>query len=420
MESRAYDVGLLLVSVRKPRNAGSFDFLHLKSTESCAPRELIAARFSRGVVRLSNVEQQHEYFMKRALELAARALGRTSPNPVVGAVIVKDGKVVGEGYHARAGTAHAEVVALQQAGEAARDGVMYVTLEPCNHKGKTPPCTEAVIGAGIRTVYAAILDPNPLVAGKGVKRLQDAGIEVHTGLLEQEAARLNEFFFKFITTGMPFVAVKTAMSLDGKIATRSGDSKWITGEPAREFVHRLRDQYDAILVGIGTVLADNPRLNTRLASKPGRDPVRLIVDGRLEVPLDSNVVQTARQQKTVIYCSMHADRTRIEALKALGVDVVPTTENEEKIPLETILRDVAQRGLTSVLIEGGSRMNAYAFEHNLVDKVFWFIAPRIIGGAKAIPPVAGRGAETVAEALVLRNTELTTWGDDLLITGYTR
>lgn len=357
-------------------------------------------------------------YMKRALKLAAMALGRTSPNPVVGAVIVKDGQIIGEGFHRLAGTEHAEIVALREAGEAAEGAELYVTLEPCNHKGKTPPCTEAIIKAGIKKVYAATLDPNPLVSGKGVKKLTSVGIDVKVGLLEKEAQQMNEFFFKYITKGRPFVALKTAMTLDGKIAAPTGDSKWITNEKSREYVHGLRDIYDAILVGIGTVLKDDPLLNTRLTKKNRRDPVRLVMDGSLEIPLDSQIVLTAKQQKVILYTCSRADRTKIEELQSRGVEVVVLGEFANIVPMDEVLKDVAQRGLMSVMIESGGRINAHALENNYVDKVYWFVAPKIIGGEQAPSPVGGKGLERMADAKTLKNIEIKHFDDDLLIIGY--
>ena len=283
-------------------------------------------------------------FMLRALELAARATGRTSPNPLVGAVVVKDGKIVGEGYHQQAGKPHAEVIALEAAGENARHATLYVTLEPCNHYGKTPPCTEAIIKSGISTVYTATLDPNPLVSGRGIERLKEAGIDVNVGLLEQEARDLNQFFFKFVTRGLPFVALKTAMTLDGKIATHTGDSRWITNEKSREYVHQLRNTFDVLMVGIGTVLKDDPRLNTRLPHQEDtRDPVRLIIDARLETPTTSQILQTAGRQETIFYCLSGADPSRIQEFQSMGAEVVVIRDRSGRVPLEEVLRDVAQR-----------------------------------------------------------------------------
>jgi len=275
--------------------------------------------------------------MLQALELASRAQGRTCPNPMVGAVVVKDGQVIGTGYHRKAGTPHAEIHALAEAGDQARGATLYVTLEPCSHFGRTPPCADAVIEAGVAKVFIATLDPNPQVAGAGWRKLSAAGLEVEVGLLEQKARRLNQVFWKYIQTGRPLVALKTAMTLDGKIASYSGDSKWVTGESARQQVHQLRNIYDGILAGIGTVLKDNPRLNTRLAGGENRDPVRIIIDGRLQLPLTGHIARTAERQKTLVFCSNQADaRTQLK-LERMGLHVIRLDCPPDLVPLETVL-----------------------------------------------------------------------------------
>lgn len=359
----------------------------------------------------------HEY-MLRALQLAEMGLGRTRPNPAVGAVIVKDGIIVGEGYHRQAGTPHAEIHALNQAGELARGADIYVTLEPCSHYGKTPPCANALIEAGIKRVVAAVLDPNPLVAGRGIKLLQEAGIETQVGVLEQPARRLNEAFFKYISTKRPWVALKTAMTLDGKIATRQGHSRWITSAEARKFVHQLRDRYDAIMVGIGTVLADDPLLNTRLEDPGARDPIRIVIDGQLQLPLDSHIVKTSDQQPTLVYTTHMADSQREAALANRGLEIIRIDGTQDNLDLGQVMDDLGRRGLLSVLVEGGSGLNASLLEHKLVDKLYWFIAPKIVGGIHAPGPVAGEGAATMNEAMQLHDMEMRQIGDDVLIEAY--
>ena len=356
--------------------------------------------------------------MKRALELAARALGRTCPNPVVGAVIEKDGQIVGEGYHHQAGTPHAEVHALNAAGENAVGATMYVTLEPCSHYGRTPPCADAIIKAGIKKTVIATVDPNPQVAGQGIQKLIDAGIEVEIGVMQREAARLNESFFKYIQTGLPLVAIKTAMTLDGKIAANSGDSKWITGETARHYVHQLRNVYDAILVGIGTVLKDDPLLNTRLDIEGVRDPVRIIIDTNLELPLGSNIARTANQQRTLVFCCDQADGMKRAQLESLGLEVIDITSESGLIPLERVLEILGRLGLCSLLVEGGGEINGYLLEHRLVDKLYWFIAPKIVGGRKAPSPIGGQGVDYMQDVLVLKSIEMQNFAEDILITGY--
>lgn len=359
-----------------------------------------------------------EDYMRRALELAALATGRTSPNPMVGAVIVNNGEVVGEGYHLRAGTPHAEIHALRQAGDRARGATLYVNLEPCSHYGRTPPCAEAVAAAGIRKVVLACQDPNPLVQGRGIAMLQQAGIEVETGLLQQEARRLNEVFWKYITTGRPFVVVKTAMTMDGKIAARSGDSRWVTGAQARQMVHHFRDTYDAIMVGIGTVLADDPQLNTRLGEGIGRDPVRVIIDGYLSIPLDSRIAATSSHQRTIIFTSHSAHQEKIPALERAGIEVMVMDGFPDDLDMASVMDLLGERHISSVLVEGGGTLNGTLFENGLVDKVYWFVAPKIIGGREAPTPVEGVGIDRMADAVRLHDIRIDHFGDDILITGY--
>lgn len=363
---------------------------------------------------MKNADQQ---FMQQALELAVLARGRTSPNPMVGAVVVKDDKVIGEGYHHQAGTPHAEIHALKQAGDQARGATLYVTLEPCSHFGRTPPCADAVIAAGVARVVIAALDPNPKVAGQGLRKLQEAGIEVETGVLEQQSRHLNEVFWKYIQTGQPLIALKTAMTLDGKIATYSGDSRWVTGESARHEVHRLRNIYDGILVGIGTVLKDDPLLNTRLQVKDVQDPVRIIIDGRLQMPLDGNIARTARRQRTLVFCSNQADpRTQLK-MERLGLHVIRLDCPPDIVPLEEVMRILGRMEICSVLVEGGGEINGYLLEHEMVDKVYWFIAPKLIGGREAPTPVGGQGLALMQEAWLLKSIEMQTFGSDILISG---
>ena len=361
---------------------------------------------------------EDEKYMQRALDLAARAQGRTSPNPMVGAVVVKDNQVVGEGYHMKSGTPHAEVHALQAAGDAARGATLYVNLEPCSHYGRTPPCANAIVQAGVKRVIVAGLDSNPRVSGRGLKILQDAGIETLTGVLEQEARNLNLAFFKYIQTGIPLVSLKVAMTLDGKIATSTGDSRWISGEASRKYVHQLRNVYDAIMVGIGTVLKDDPMLNTRLEDKDIRDPIRVIIDSKLDLPSSSNIVKTTRQQKTIVFCSQQADSARQEFLEEAGLTVIKMTVNEEKLPLEEVLRVLGEMEIMTLLVEGGGEINGYLIEKNLVDKVYWFIAPKIVGGREAPTPVGGRGITQLKDALPLKSMEIQRFDEDILITGY--
>jgi diaminohydroxyphosphoribosylaminopyrimidine deaminase/5-amino-6-(5-phosphoribosylamino)uracil reductase len=358
------------------------------------------------------------YYMQMALDLAAKAMGRTSPNPMVGAVVVRDGRVVGRGYHARAGTPHAEVHALREAGSAARGATLYVTLEPCCHHGRTGPCTEAVIGAGVSRVVMAMTDPNPLVAGKGAQRLKEAGLQVECGVLEQEARRLNEVFIKYITTGLPFVVMKTAMSLDGKIATAGGESRWITGPESREFVHRLRDRYDAILAGVGTVLADDPSLTTRLTQGEGKDPVRVILDSRARTPCHARVINQVSEAPTIIVTTPGAPRENVRLLQENGAEIMEMPGDANGVDLAALLRELGRREITSLLVEGGARVNGSFIKHNLVDKVYWFVAPKIIGGDGAPGPVGGEGVSLLRDAPEIDHISINRYGKDICIEGY--
>jgi diaminohydroxyphosphoribosylaminopyrimidine deaminase/5-amino-6-(5-phosphoribosylamino)uracil reductase len=365
----------------------------------------------------------HEEYMARALELAEKGRGFTSPNPMVGAVVVKDGRVVAEGYHQRFGEAHAEVNALRQAGETARGATLYVTLEPCCHFGKTPPCTRAVIEAGVTKVVMAMEDPHPLVAGKGRAELERAGILVESGLLEGRARRLNEWFSKYATTGMPFFTAKAAMTLDGKIATRTGHSRWITGEAAREYVHWLRGGVDAVMVGSRTVEADDPMLTTRLrrgAIENGRDAVRVIVDGDARSSPDRKVFSLKSSAPTLVAVKTTAAAERKRALRDAGADVIEIGPRGDKVDLVQLAQILGKRNIASVLIEGGGGLLAAALEAGIIDKVLFFVAPKIIGGKDAPTPVEGLGVERMDEALRLENVSTRQFGDDILIEGYIR
>ena len=357
-------------------------------------------------------------FMEHTLTLASKASGRTSPNPMVGAVIVREGKIVGEGYHQRAGEAHAEVHALNQAKELADGATMYVTLEPCCHWGRTPPCTESVIRAKIANIFVAMKDPNPQVAGKGIHQLEEAGIRVHVGLCEAEARHLNEVFIKYITTQQPFVILKSAISLDGKIATASGESQWITSKAARLKGHEIRAQVDAILVGIGTVLRDNPSLTTRLPGRVNEDPIRVVVDSRGRTPLDSKVFNPDSNATTLIAVTEKAPSEKIEALKSAGADVFTVKEKEERVCLRGLMQELGRKEITSVLIEGGGEINAAALQAGIVDKLMFFIAPKLIGGKDAPGPIGGAGVARLAKAFELRNLKMTPIDTDFLIEGY--
>lgn len=358
-----------------------------------------------------------ERYMWLALDLAAQGQGDTSPNPAVGAVLVKNGKVIGTGYHQRAGGPHAEIFALEAAGNEARDATLYVTLEPCSHTGKTPPCTERIIAAGVRKVALAMTDPNPLVNGKGIARLKEAGIRVKTGVLEEKAARLNEAFVKFITRQSPFVTMKAAMTLDGKIATRTGASRWISGPRSREFGHRLRRCNDAVMVGIGTVLADDPRLTTRLP-EDGRDPLRLIVDSQARTPLSAAVLAN-KPELTLLAVTSSAPQERVNALREAGAQVIELSPGPDgRVPLPVLLEELGRRQIVSVLVEGGSVLNYSLLAAGLVDKIHFFIAPLLFGGSKSPSPVGGEGVALITDAWQVRDVEVSRYDCDILVTGY--
>lgn len=355
--------------------------------------------------------------MEHALQLARQGLGRTSPNPCVGAVVVKEGRVVGEGYHACAGAPHAEIQALRRAGPAARGATLYVTLEPCVHYGRTPPCAPEVVRAGIKRAVIAMLDPNPVVKGKGVALLEASGIEVKVGVREEEAARLNEFFQKYITSGTPFVALKMAMTLDGKTATSCGASRWITGKEARTYVHELRNQYDAVLVGVGTVIADNPLLTTRLP-QGGRNAKRIVLDSTLRLPLEAKILEPNPPAPALVVTTPRAPLAKRETLLQKGAEVVVVGEKGGRVNLEELLKLLGDREVTSLLVEGGPTVNAAFLEAGLIDKVFIFIAPKILGGREAPGVVGGEGKKDLAEAWKLHRLEVKFHGEDLLVEGY--
>jgi diaminohydroxyphosphoribosylaminopyrimidine deaminase/5-amino-6-(5-phosphoribosylamino)uracil reductase len=347
--------------------------------------------------------------MRRALALAEQGRGRTSPNPVVGAVLVRDGTIVGEGFHERYGGPHAEVMALRAAGEQARGATLYVTLEPCCHVGLTGPCTEAILAAGVRRVVAATIDPNALVSGKGIALLRAAGVEVEVGLLEPEAREQNRFYLRWITTGLPFVGLKWAMSADGRIATRTGDAKYLTGETARALVHRLRAEWDAVLVGVGTVATDDPELTVRLVE--GRNPLRVVLDSRLRTPPTARLLKAPGS--TLVVGALPLDAEKARALEAAGAEVVGVPAFEGRVDIRSLLRLLGNRRLTSVLVEGGAEVHASFFRAGAVDEVHGFVAPLVIGGREAPGPVGGAGAALLAQAARLALVRQERLGDDI-------
>ncbi len=366
--------------------------------------------------------QEKEEYMRRALELARKGEGHTSPNPMVGCVVVKDGRIISEGYHEKYGEFHAERNALTRCTEDTAGADLYVTLEPCCHQGKTPPCTDIIIEKKIARVFVGSMDSNPLVAGKGVQILREHGIYVETGILEEECLKLNEVFYHYITTKTPFVVMKYAMTLDGKIACATGDSKWVTGEIARTQVHRMRGRYRGIMVGIGTVLADDPMLNCRVEG--GVDPVRIICDSNLHIPLESQIVKTASEIETIVACSqesLEAERKqeKIRKLKEAGIQLIGT-EGAHGVNLVELMKKLGEQNIDSVLLEGGGTLNASALEDGIVNKVYAYIAGKLIGGMDARSPVEGMGIDRMADAITLKDMEIERLGDDFCIVGYVK
>lgn len=358
-----------------------------------------------------------EMYMERALALAARGRGTTTPNPMVGAVIVKDGRIIGEGYHIRAGEGHAEVNAFKNAAEDVTGATMYVTLEPCSHYGKTPPCADKIVEKKIGRVVVGALDPNPLVAGRGIEKIRNAGIPVVTGVLAEESIALNEVFMKYIVTKRPFVVLKAAMSLDGKIATADGESQWISCETSREEVHRLRHELTGIMAGIGTVLADDPMLNCRIPG--GKQPVRIIVDSHLSIPENSKLAGSAREFPLVVASVEKADASKKARLEVMGAKVIEIPANQDgHVDLNALMERLGEMKIDSILLEGGGRLAEGALKAGIVDKVQFYIAPVLIGGEGAKTPVEGRGIETLSQAWHISDWKAETIGDDLKIIGY--
>jgi len=366
--------------------------------------------------------KDYNQFMQQALELAARGRGYTSPNPMVGAVVVQDGKVVGKGYHHAAGEAHAEVNAIDDAGSKARNATIFVTLEPCNHFGRTPPCTEKILAAGLKKVVVAMRDPNPGVRGGGMQYLRKKGLDVVSGICEAEARQLNEVFIKYIQTQKPFVILKCAATLDGQIATRTGDSKWVTGKLARMHVHAVRNIVDAIMVGVGTVRQDDPSLTTRLEKGKGRDPHRVILDTRLLTPVSARLLHQTSVAETYIAAGpvSAADDLlkRKTALEAAGAKIVTTPLKEGHVDLDVLMEKLGEAGITSLLIEGGGQVIGSALAAGIVDKVMFFYAPKILGGNDGVSICSGRGPDLMKDCVTLKDTRVERFGEDILVEGY--
>ncbi|MCK5687706.1 bifunctional diaminohydroxyphosphoribosylaminopyrimidine deaminase/5-amino-6-(5-phosphoribosylamino)uracil reductase RibD [Myxococcota bacterium] len=366
---------------------------------------------------MSPKEQKNQELMHEALSEAQKGLGRTRPNPVVGCIIVKDGEIVGRGYHKKAGEPHAEVVALKDAGADAKGADVYVTLEPCDHQGRTAPCTDALIEAGVRRVFVGMRDPNPLVNGKGIQRLQKADVEVQTDILGAECAALNEPYAHFIRTQRPLVVAKLAQSLDGRVATRTGESQWITSEKARERGHQLRNQLDAIMVGIDTVLADDPILTCRLEGC--RHPVRIVVDSGARTPPDARILLQPEIDKplTIVAVGHNAPQDRVESIQKTGATVLSCKEKEGRVDLNDLLDQLGQLELLSVLLEGGPTLMGAFFDAGLVSRVYAFIAPTVLGGKAARASVEGEGIDRLAEAFKIHDPQFEIIGPEVLVFG---
>jgi len=357
--------------------------------------------------------------MRKAINLAKKGAGWVNPNPMVGAVLVKDGRIIGEGYHGNFGGPHAEVNAITNARETIEGSTLYVTLEPCAHHGKTPPCAPLIADKGISRVVIGMPDPNPEVNGKGIEYLSSRGIVVETGVLENEIKRMNEVFIKFITTGIPFCILKTAMTLDGKIATVTNASKWISGEQSRQFVHEIRQQASGLMVGVDTVIYDDPLLNTRRRKKKSKDPLKIITDTRCRIPLESKVL-TFNPQLTILATTAMADKVKLKKIERLGAQTIICPVKNGKVDLGFLVRALGNMGIDSILIEGGSMLAFSALTEQIVDKVTSFIAPRILGGKLAPSPVGGGGLKTMNEAIMIDDWKMRKSGEDFLIEGYIR
>ena len=355
--------------------------------------------------------------MKKALALAKKGQGYTSPNPMVGAVIVKNGEVKGKGYHQVIGQAHAEVNAIEDAGSQAKDATLYVNLEPCNHTGRTPPCTLKILEAGIKRVVVALEDPNT-IAGGGSVFLKQNGIEVITGVCEDQAARLNEAFLKYVNSKIPFVTIKCAATLDGRIATRTGDSKWVTGEKARRYVHRLRHAVDAIMVGIGTIQADNPSLTTRLDSKKGADPIRIVLDTHLSISPDAKILKLNSDSDTILVIGNTVSAAKKKKVSKKGVRLLAQPIKNGQIDMKALMVQLGSMGITSLLVEGGSHVIASAFSSGIVDKALFFYAPKISGGDEGIPICRGPGAQLMKDCIRATNIRVRRFDDDVMIEAY--
>ncbi len=362
------------------------------------------------------MKKKHEYYMRLAMKLAMKASGMVSPNPMVGSIVVKDGKIIGKGYHKKAGLRHAEVAALDEAQGRAKGATLYVTLEPCAHFGRTPPCVERIIASDVKEVIVGMIDPNPLNNARGISILKQHNIKVEVGFLEDELRKLNEVFLKYITKRMPFITVKVGQSLDGKVATKTGDSKWITSDKSRGYAHRIRRDYDAIMVGVNTVLRDNPRLNAWFSEK--QHPVKIIVDSQLSTPANANIF--SGESRVIIATLLENPGQETENRKILEqkAKILDVKENDGQINLKDMMKKLAQLEITNLLVEGGGTLIGSLFDDGLVDKVLFFVSPKIIGGKDAVSSVMGKGISRIDKAIKLKDVRLKRIGEDFLIEGY--
>jgi len=361
------------------------------------------------------MRKSHEFYMDQAIKLALKAKGKTSPNPLVGAVVVKNNVIIGKGFHQEAGLAHAEIMALDQAGKNSKGASLYVTLEPCVHFGRTPPCVDRIIKSGIKEVIVGMVDPNPVNNGKGIKILKQHGIKVESGFLEDRLRKINEVFIKYITKRMPFVVVKIAESLDGRIATKTGDSKWITSDKSRSYAHRLRSEFDAIMVGVNTVLRDNPRLEAWFSKK---HPIKLIVDSQLSTPENANIFSRTSSVIIATLPVRSGQETENRMILSKKAKILEIKEKSGQINLKDLFKKLAQMQISSVFVEGGGTLIGSLFDDGLVDKIMFFISPKIIGGKDAVSSVMGQGVSRIDRALKVKDTVYKKIGEDLLVEGY--
>jgi diaminohydroxyphosphoribosylaminopyrimidine deaminase/5-amino-6-(5-phosphoribosylamino)uracil reductase len=361
------------------------------------------------------MKKDHTYYMNLALRLSLKARGKTSPNPMVGAVVVKNGYIVGKGYHKRAGLAHAEVLALDDAGKKAKGATLYVTLEPCTHFGKTPPCINKIIQSGIKEVIVGMIDPNPLNNGRGIQVLKQHKIKVQVGILENEIRGLNKVFIKYITKKIPYITVKVGQSLDGKIATKTGDSQWITSDASRSYAHKIRNSYDAIMVGVNTILRDNPKLD---AASGARKIPKIVVDSQLSTSEDANIFSNNSTVIIATIATKPGQETENRNILAQKAKILEIKEKEGQVNLRDMMKKLARLGITNILVEGGGILIGSLFDEGLVDQVLFFISPKIIGGREAIHSVMGRGIARMDKAIKLKDVSFRRMGEDLLVEGY--